>query len=151
MLGLLTATLALREAMIVGLNPHLINLMTIRERQRLDAHTTPPGRVAGEAAFTDALKESMAASAPESAELLAVANSAKADAVRRMAQEGVGLAKPSLTPDKILNPQNLVGRFLSEQDLVLAAQRAPDSRFRNTPAEDTSGETETRANLRPVD
>ena len=137
--------------MIVGLNPHLINLMTIRERQRLDAHTTPAKRVEGSGAFTDALKASMSASPPEATDPVSAAATAKADAVQRMAQEGVSPERPGLTPNRILTPASLVGRFLSEQDLVMAAQRAPDSRYRNTPADDTSGDAATQANLRPVD
>ena len=139
--------------MIVGLNPHLINLMTIRERQRLDTPAAA-SKPEGARGFALALDESVApaptASAAE-AKVLAAAGAAQADAVRRMAQSGVGAVNPSLTPEKILSPHSLVGRFLGDQDLVLAAQRAPDSRYRNTPDDDTSGERETQANLRPVD
>ncbi|MBT3268320.1 hypothetical protein HN371_14280 [Candidatus Poribacteria bacterium] len=140
--------------MIVGLNPHLINLMTIRERQRLDAPAAATRRPDGAPVFTSALDDSMApvpTAASGEAKVLAVAGEARADAVRHMAQSGTSAVDPSLTPQKILNPQNLVSRFLGEQDLVLAAQRAPDSRYRNTPDDDTSGERETQANLRPVD
>ena len=139
----------------MGLSPQLINLMTIRERQRLEAHTTPRKRVEGGGAFTDALQASVAVSAPDAAPdaagLVALTQSANADAVRRMAQEGVRVANPALAPENVLDPRRLVGRFLGERDLVLAAQRAPDSRYRNTPADDTSGDAATQANLRPVD
>ncbi len=104
--------------------------------------------------FTSALGESMAtlpAAAAGEAEVLVAASTARADAVRHMAQAGADTVGPSLTAEKILSPRSLVSRFLGEQDLVLAAQRAPDSRYRNTPDDDTSGEAETQANLRPVD
>ncbi|MAF12519.1 hypothetical protein CMK11_18895 [Candidatus Poribacteria bacterium] len=140
--------------MTVGLNPHLINLMTIRERQRLHAPAATSRRAEGATGFTSALGESMAtspAAAAGEAEVLVAAGTARADAVRHMAQAGPDTVGPSLTAEKILSPRSLVSRFLGEQDLVLAAQRAPDSRYRNTPDDDTSGEAETQANLRPVD
>lgn len=137
----------------MGLNPHLINLMTIRERQNVHRPPASGVRAGGAAEFKSALKESISAEATLSVEegrAISASSDARADAVRHMAQTGISAANPSLTAEKILSVQSLVGRFLSEQDLVLAAQSAPTSRYRNTPDDDTSGELETQANLRPV-
>ncbi len=138
----------------MGLNPHLINLMTIRERQGVHKPPAPASRASGSGEFTSALDKSIAADATlsttEARAITSVAGDARADAVRRMAQEGSSASSPALTTEKILSAESLVGRFLSEQDLVLAAQRAPTSRYRNTPDDDTSGDQETQANLRPV-
>jgi len=137
----------------VGLNPHLINLMTIRERQSVHKPPTPAPQGSGSGEFTSALNETIAAKAPLSADearTVSAATDARAEAVRQMAQEGGNPANQSLAADRIISAQSLVGRFLSEQDLVLAAQRAPTNRYRNTPDDDTSGDLETQANLRPV-
>ena len=135
----------------MGLNPHLINLMTIRERQGVLKPPAPRATRSGE--FTSALKDSMASDAAlptAEARAMSAAGDAQAEAVRQMAHEGVSPANPSLATEKILSAHSLVGRFFSEQDLVLAAQSAPMNRYRNTPDDDTSGDVETQANLRPV-
>lgn len=131
----------------MALNTHLINLLSVRERQRLDgvkASTT--GRTDAERSFRQVLNESLA-TATASEDGPDAAGVAQVDQGPRVATD----TRTRTAADRVMNPENLVERFLSEQDLVLAAQRVPGNRFRNTPDDDTSGEQGVRANLRPID
>lgn len=141
----------------MGLNPHLINLMSLRERQRLDSMTSAPrGLSSGEASFAEALEQSLAAlnaSETDAENLSDTRRLLDLQAKRRMPHLVDGAQRP-LTTAQVINVQRLqqryVGEFLTEHDLVLAAQQTPASRYRTNPDEDTSGETETAANVRPI-
>lgn len=141
----------------MGLNPHLINLMSLRERQRLDSMTSAPHALSsGEASFAEALEESLAAqntSETDAGNLSDTRRLLDAQAQRRLPQIVDG-AKRSLSVAQVINVQRLqqryVGELVGEHDLVLAAQQTPASRYRTNPDEDTSGETETAANVRPI-
>ena len=131
----------------MALNTHLINLLSVRERQRLEGvKTTTTERTDAERSFGQVLKESLAT---------ATTTEKTTDAPRLtqvdQAPRAVTDARSRVAADRIMNPEHLVERFLSEQDLVLAAQRVPGNRYRNTPDDDTSGEQGVRANLRPID
>ena len=131
----------------MALNTHLINLLSVRERQRLEGAKTPTAdQVPAERAFGQVLRESLATAGegPAVTEALRVA---KVDEIPRVATD----TQQRIAADRIMNPEVLVERFLAEQDLVLAAQQVPGNRYRNTPDDDTSGEQGVRANLRPID
>ncbi|MAF09332.1 hypothetical protein CMK11_02680 [Candidatus Poribacteria bacterium] len=131
----------------MALNTHLINLLSVRERQRLEGAKTPTAeKTPTERSFGQVLRESMATpgEGPAVTEALRVA---KVDEVPRVVTD----TQQRIGTERIMNPEHLVERFLAEQDLVLAAQQVPGNRYRNTPDDDTSGEQEVRANLRPVD
>jgi hypothetical protein len=127
------------------LNTHLINLLSVRERQRLDGvKTTTPDQALAESSFGQVLQETMASPPRAATDTSRVAQvddppPATTDTKQRVAAE------------HIMSAGRLVERFLTEQDLVLAAQSIPGSRYRNTPDDDTSGEQGVRANLRPID
>jgi hypothetical protein len=135
-----------REEGTMALNTHLINLLSVRERQRLEGVKTPTAeRTETERSFGQVLAESLAtASVTDATEDSPVT---QIDQAPRMAPD----ARARITAQQIMNPEHLVERFLSEQDLILAAQRVPGNRYRNTPDDDTSGEQGVRANLRPID
>jgi hypothetical protein len=103
----------------------------------------------------EALEESLAAAAQESDgdNLTEPQRLAVWDARRRLPPLTDAVQKPRTAAD-VVNPQRLqqryVGEFLQEHDLVLAAQRMPNSRYRTNPDDDTSGEIETTANVRPI-
>ena len=123
----------------MALNTHLINLLSVRERQRLEGVKTPTAeRTETERSFGQVLAESLATAS--------VTDATEDSPVTQIEQ-----APRRITAQQIMNPEHLVERFLSEQDLILAAQRVPGNRYRNTPDDDTSGEQGVRANLRPID
>lgn len=134
----------------MGLNPHLINLMSLREQQRLQVTTsTPRLPSSGETSFAETLEESLAAAQtpphPEGGNLSEARRFLDLQALRQTS------SLPNLST---VNPQRLqqryVGEFAAEHALVLAAQQTPATRYRTNPDDDTSGETETAANLRPI-
>ncbi len=130
----------------MALNTHLINLLSVRERQRLEGanKAATADQAPAERSFGQMLQETMATQATAATEGSRVA---QADDPPRV----ITNTKQRVAAEHIMNPEHLVERFLTEQDLVLAAQRVPGSRYRNTPDDDTSGEQGVRANLRPID
>jgi len=140
----------------MGLNPHLINLMSLRERQRLDTMTSAPRPLSpSEASFAEALEESLAAAGTSETDAENLSEPRRlldAQSQRRFPHLVDGV-RPMNTA-QMVNVQRLqqryVGEFLTEHDLVLAAQQTPASRYRTNPDDDTSGETETAANVRPI-
>ncbi|MBM3215541.1 hypothetical protein FJZ36_11570 [Candidatus Poribacteria bacterium] len=138
----------------MGLNPHLINLMSLRERQRLDSLAPTPHPVASDGkSFSEALDETLATTMDPTG----VTDRRRLSDMdtRRLYPAGIDApVRRQMTPADIVSAQRLqqryVGEFLNEQDLVLAAQRTPDSRYRVNPDEDTTGENETQANVRPI-
>ena len=129
----------------MALNTHLINLLSVRERQRLEGvKTATADQAPAERSFGQMLQETMATPRTAVAEASSVA---PVDDPPRAVTD----TKQRVAAQHIMSPGHLVERFLTEQDLVLAAQSVPGNRYRNTPDDDTSGEQEVRANLRPVD
>ncbi len=127
------------------LNTHLINLLSVRERQRLEGvKTATADQAPAEHSFGQMLQETMATQATAATDTSRVAQ--VDDTPRAIAD-----AKQRVAAEHVMNPEHLVERFLTEQDLVLAAQRVPSNRYRNTPDDDTSGDQGVRANLRPID
>lgn len=133
----------------MALSPHLINLMSLREQQRLHVTTSAPRTPSSvEASFAERLEESLAARPPKEAEGTSLSEA------RRLLDVPALRQTASLPASSVVSPQRLhqryVGEFAAEHALVLAAQQPPATRYRTNPDDDTSGETETAANLRPI-
>ena len=139
----------------MGLNPHLINLMTVRERQNLDAlKSTTPSHSVGEQSFSKTLREAFAVASSRSADSRNAAVTLRASR-GELTQDNVRLphvdAVQMATAAQVMNPERLLKEFLSEQDIALAGHQMPTSRYRTNPDDETSGESGTRANLRPIE
>ena len=137
----------------MGLNPHLINLMAVRERQRLEPTRTAESAAAQaveERSFAEALEESLR-SAGQKTETSGFRETLESDIARQTPNIAEAETMPTVTAAQMINPDRLLRQFFNEHDLALAAQRLPDSRYRTNPDDDTSGEQETRANVRPID
>ena len=139
----------------MGLNPHLINLMSVRERQTLEAaKASVPSQAVGQESFSKTLREAFAVASSREADGRSLAVQVRAGQ-SELARENV--AVPSVdgvkraAPAQVMNPERLLKEFLSQQDVLLAAHQMPTSRFRTDPDEETSSESGTRANLRPID
>ncbi|MDA1192306.1 MAG: hypothetical protein O3A46_11570 [Candidatus Poribacteria bacterium] len=137
------------------LNPHLINLLSVREKQKLEStREMKPSVPPGAKSFTETLEESIAAgkTAPSSESSFSDAvKLAQDDAARQIPEQIRNAAAPRLSSAQVMNPKNLLNRFIIEQDLLIAAQRLPDARYRINPDDDTSGEAEVAANIQPID
>jgi hypothetical protein len=127
--------------------------MSVREQQRPEPFASPvrpPG--AEDKSFTEVLAESL--HAHESGEAgESVSATAEMDERCRFGAllDGSAVARarePVVSLQRVR--QGYAQGFEDEQQLVLAAQRTPASRYRIHPDEDTSGDTETAANLQPI-
>ncbi len=139
----------------MGLNPHLINLMSVRERQTLEAaKASAPSHAVGQESFSKTLREAFAVASAREADGPTVAVQLRAGQ-SELARDNVAVpsvdAVARAAPAQVMNPERLLKEFLSQQDVLLAAHQMPTSRFRTDPDEETSSESGTRANLRPID
>ena len=139
----------------MGLNPHLINLMSVRERQNLEAlkSSTPSHSVSAES-FSKTFKEAFAVASTRQTDNEGLVVSLRLSQTE-LTRENVDVphvdAVPRTTAAQVMNPERLLKEFISQQDIALAAHQMPASRYRTNPDEDTSGESGTRANLRPIE
>lgn len=139
----------------MGLNPHLINLMSVRERQSLAAvKSSTTTDAVGSRSFTKSFKEAFAVASARLADVSEV--SAKLEIARgELARENLEIpqlrADRRMSPAQVMSPERLLKEFLSGQDVALVGHQMPGGRYRTNPDDDTSDEAGTQANLRPIE
>lgn len=140
----------------MGLNPHLINLMSLREKQKLERLVPTQPTSVGKS-FDEALEESLAALGANESNGRNLSESqklAEQEALRRVPSAEESRPKNAVNVASLMNPIRLQQRYtetLAEgQGLAIAAQRTPVGRYRVNPDDDTTGESETAANVRPI-
>ena len=141
----------------MGLNPHLINLMSVRERQGLEAlKTSTPSHAVGQQSFTETFKDAFAVASMRQADgqnLSSNIQLARNETIRENLDASSAETPRRTSPAQVMNPERLLKEFLTEQEQAgtLSAQRMPNGRYRTNPDDDTNGEAGTRANLRPIE